>query len=171
MKVAIRNIRHTMAMFIMLFLPVCMVLSMSAYLGDFKHVSHVIPSEEVMIELRENYNENILVPYGSQTLNYNATVRNESNTGIYLFIEFDTPWIGTVPMLKPTAGSGWVFYTEDTTVIDNINYKRYVYAYSNETSMTELAVDGVTGNVFSSVKIANMSEAQYKTLAEKSVVS
>lgn len=163
----IRITRLTVAAVVALIIPLSLVFSMSAYIGDFKHVSHVMTAEYVSINLKESYIDDALVRFGATSLDYNAVVENNGNTGIYVFIEFDTPLIGTDPMLVPTEADGWVLYDEGTATINNVSYKKYVFAYSDGNTMTEVASDGKTGDVFSGVSIASMTQSQYETISNK----
>lgn len=160
--------RFTLAFVVFCFAIATSVLSVTSHIGDFKHEVHVIPGEDASIALNEDFDEDEIVSYGATSLDYNTTVVSHANTDIYVFVELDVPWLGTDnPMLTPAEGSDWVLYNVDTVDIDNVNYKRFIFAYSDGSTMTALEANAETSSVLSGMSIASMTEGQYGDLASK----
>lgn len=129
--------------------------------------SHVLNPEISDAVLKESYVDDQLFVYGSSEADYNTTVLNNSNTDVYVFVEFDSQIIGGNTILVPQPAAGWELYDEGSTAVDGQSVWKYVYAYGSGGSMTTLASTVETGNVFEKIAVSDkLTEEQYKTLAE-----
>lgn len=143
------------------------VIGVNAVINNKQRSSHVLNPEISAAVLKESYIEDQLFVYGSAEADYNTTVLNNSNTDMYVFVEFDSQIIGGNTILTPEAAAGWELYDEGTTTVDGQSVYKYVYAYGNGGSMTALASSIETGNVFEKVMVTDkLTEEQYKTLGE-----
>lgn len=136
-----------------------------AAVNYFFRSSHSLIPETANVQLNESYVEDGLYVYGSDTLPYNTTVINNSNTDVYVFVEFDSPVIGGSTVLTPVVASGWELYDEGSGTVEEQSVYKYIFAYRSGGTMTALSSGVETGNVFSSVAVnTGLTEAQYGDL-------
>lgn len=162
-----QEIKKTIQKALIFSLTVFIVAGAIAVIRSIVHKVHVMNPETADVQPNETYDEDELFIYGTDTLNYNTTLINNSNTDVYAFIEFCSPVVNGTTVLTPTLKSGWALYDEGSGTVEGQNVHKYIIAYSNGESMTRLASGVETGSVFQSIAVnGDLTEAQYKKLAE-----